>query len=48
MDKPVFFKRDFPEIYFLGSDLRRYDTYQFGLLNNNNKKKGKQQRIYII
>ncbi len=35
MDKPVFFKKDFPEIYFLGSDLRRYDTCQFGLLINN-------------
>ena len=32
MGEPVFLK----VIYFLGFDLRRYDTCQFGLLNNNN------------
>ncbi len=32
MNKPG----DFPEIYFSVSDLRRYDTCQFGLLKNNN------------
>jgi hypothetical protein len=33
MGKPVFLK---VKIYFLGFDLRRYGTGQFGLLNNNN------------
>ena len=31
---------DFPEIYFLGFDLRRYDTCQFSLLN-------KKKYLYI-
>ena len=35
MCKLVFSKSDLPEIYFLGSDPRRYDTFQFGLLNKN-------------
>ncbi len=36
MDKPVLLsdKSDFPEIYFFVSDLRNYNTCQFGLLNN--------------
>ena len=42
VDKPVFLNLInldfygiyFPEIYFLGSDLSRYDTCLFGILNN--------------
>ncbi len=38
MGKPYFLKSDFfPEIHFFGLDLRRCDTCEFGLLNNNNK-----------
>ncbi len=44
MDKPVLLKSDFPEIYFLGSNLKRYDTCQFGLM----KKKLKFHNAYII
>ena len=31
-------KNDFPEIYFLGSDLMRYETFHFVFTNNINKK----------
>ena len=30
-------KSDFTEIYFLGSDLRRYEKCLFGLFNNNKR-----------
>ena len=47
MGKPVFLNVIFSEIYFLGFYLRRYDTCQFGLLNNK-KRERKQIPIVII
>ena len=42
MDKPVFLEKWSSWDLLLGSDLRRKDINQFGLMNNNDKIKNKK------